>query len=97
MRGSPPAVGSKYTSPASVSKLIQLPPGEYCSRTISQLEEGYVYWRIATGGPGLPDGATPWNSSMPVWQDFLSNDEIWQVIAYIYQASGSTPRVSEEH
>ena len=63
--------------------------------TISQLEETYVYWRIATGGPGLPQGATPWNSSMPVWQDFLSEDEIWQVIAYIYDASGSTPRVSE--
>ena len=65
--------------------------------TISQLEETYVYWRVATGGPGLPQGATPWNSSMPVWQDFLSDEEIWQVVAYIYDASGSTPRVSEEH
>ena len=65
--------------------------------TISQLEEGYVYWRVATGGPGLPQGATPWNSSMPVWQDFLSEDEIWQVVAYIYSASGSTPRTWEEH
>ncbi len=63
--------------------------------TISQLEEGYVYWRIATGGRGLPDGATPWNSSMPVWQDFLTEDEIWQVIAFIYDASGSTPRTWE--
>ena len=65
--------------------------------TISQLEEGYVYWRIATGAPGLPQGATPWNSSMPVWQDFLSENEIWQVIAYIYDASGSTPRTWEGH
>ncbi len=60
--------------------------------TISQLEEGYLYWRIATGGPGLPDGATPWNSAMPAWQDFFTEEEIWQVIAYIYAASGSTPR-----
>ena len=60
--------------------------------TISQLEEGYVFWRVATGGPGLPQGATPWNSSMPVWQDFLSEEEIWQVVGFIYQASGSTPR-----
>ena len=65
--------------------------------TISQLEETYVYWRIATGGPGLPQGATPWNSSMPVWQDFLSEDEIWQVIAFVYEASGSTPRTWDEH
>jgi mono/diheme cytochrome c family protein len=63
--------------------------------TISQLEEGYIFWRIATGGPGLPDGATPWNSAMPIWQDFLSEAEIWQVIAYIYAASGSTPRTWE--
>lgn len=69
-----------------------LPANFRDSGTISQLEEGYVYWRIATGGPGLPDGATPWNSSMPVWQDFLSAEEIWQVVAFIYEASGSTPR-----
>ena len=29
---------------------------------------------------------------MPVWQDFMSEQEIWQVISYIYAASGSTPR-----
>ncbi|MDK1023123.1 MAG: cytochrome c [Gammaproteobacteria bacterium] len=63
--------------------------------TISQLEETYVFWRTATGGPGLPMGATPWNSSMPVWQDFLSEKEIWQVVLYIYDASGSTPRTWE--
>jgi len=72
--------------------LNPLPANFRDSGTISQLEEGYVYWRIATGGPGLPHGATPWNSSMPVWQDFLSEEEIWQVVAYIYAASGSTPR-----
>ena len=77
--------------------LNPLPANFRDSGTISQLEETYVYWRIATVGPGLPYGATPWNSSMPVWQDFLSPDEIWQVTAYIYEASGSTPRVSEEH
>ncbi len=77
--------------------LNPLPANFRDSGTISQLEEGYVYWRIATGGPGLPQGATPWNSSMPVWQDFLSEDEIWQVIAYVYDASGSTPRTWEGH
>ena len=77
--------------------LNPLPANFRDSGTISQLEEGYVYWRIATGGPGLPQGATPWNSSMPVWQDFLTEDEIWQVIAYVYSASGSTARTWEEH
>jgi mono/diheme cytochrome c family protein len=60
--------------------------------TISMLQESFVFWRVATGGPGLPRGATPWNSSMPVWQDFLSEEEIWKVILYIYAGSGSTPR-----
>jgi mono/diheme cytochrome c family protein len=77
--------------------LNPLPANFRDSGTISQLEEGYVYWRIATGGPGLPQGATPWNSSMPVWQDFLSEEEIWQVMAFIYAASGSTPRTWEGH
>lgn len=60
--------------------------------TISMLQESYVFWRIATGGPGLPRGAAPWSSAMPVWQDFLAEDEIWKVILYIYAGSGSTPR-----
>ncbi|HJM61807.1 MAG TPA: cytochrome c, partial [Alphaproteobacteria bacterium] len=47
--------------------------------TIAQLQESFLFWRIATGGPGLPKEATPWLSSMPVWQDFLSEDEIWKV------------------
>jgi mono/diheme cytochrome c family protein len=72
--------------------LNPLPANFRDSGTISQLEEGYVYWRVATGGPGLPQGATPWNSSMPVWQDFMSENEIWQVLAFIYEGSGSTPR-----
>ena len=76
--------------------LNPLPANFRDSGTISQLEEGYVYWRIATGGPGLPQGATPWNSSMPVWQDFLTEEEIWQVVAFVYDASGSTPRTWEE-
>ena len=75
--------------------LNPLPANFRVQGTISQLEEGYVFWRIATGARGLPDGATPWNSSMPVWQDFLTEEKIWQVIAFIYDASGSTPRTWE--
>jgi mono/diheme cytochrome c family protein len=64
--------------------------------TISMLQESFVFWRVATGGPGLPKSATPWNSAMPVWQDFLSEDEMWKVILYIYAGSGSTPRTWDE-
>jgi mono/diheme cytochrome c family protein len=34
---------------------------------------------------------------MPVWQDLLSEEEIWQVVDFIYQGSGSGARVQEEH
>ncbi len=38
--------------------------------TIAQLQESYLFWRITTGGPGLPKEGTPWNSAMPVWPRF---------------------------
>ncbi len=60
--------------------------------TIAQLQESYLYWRITTGGPGLPDEAAPWISSMPVWQDFLTEDEIWKVILFLYDYTGHEPR-----
>jgi mono/diheme cytochrome c family protein len=64
--------------------------------TIAQLQESYLFWRISTGGPGLPKEAAPWISSMPVWQDFLKEDEIWKVILYLYDYTGHQPR-SWEH
>jgi len=65
--------------------------------TIAQLQESFLFWRIATGGPGLPKEATPWISSMPVWQDFLSEEEIWEVILYLYDYTGHRPRSWEAH
>ncbi len=64
--------------------------------TIAQLQESYVFWRVATGGPGLPKEATPWISAMPVWQHFLSEEEIWKVSMFIYDYTGRVPRVMKE-
>jgi len=64
--------------------------------TIAQLQESYVFWRITTGGPGLPKEAAPWISAMPVWEDFLSEDEVWKVILFLYDYTGKRPR-SWEH
>lgn len=60
--------------------------------TIAQLTESYVFWRIAKGGPGLPREGTPWNSAMPAWETFLTEDEMWAVVLYIYEQSGWKPR-----
>ncbi|MBI2460172.1 MAG: c-type cytochrome [Candidatus Rokubacteria bacterium] len=60
--------------------------------TIAMLQESYVFWRIAKGGPGLPKESTPWNSAMPAWEDRLSEEEIWKVVLYLYAATGQEPR-----
>ncbi|MCP4696594.1 MAG: cytochrome c [Gammaproteobacteria bacterium] len=65
--------------------------------TIAQLQESFLFWRIATGGPGLPKEATPWISSMPVWQNFLTEEEIWQVILFLYDYTGQQPRSWAKH
>jgi hypothetical protein len=63
--------------------------------TIAQLSESFVFWRVAKGGVGLPSEGTPWNSAMPAWEDFLTEEEIWAVIIFIYEQTGWTPRVME--
>jgi mono/diheme cytochrome c family protein len=60
--------------------------------TIAMLQEAYLFWRVAKGGPGLPKEATPWNSVMPPWEDRLSEEQVWQVIMYLYAATGQQPR-----
>lgn len=63
--------------------------------TIAQLQESYVFWRIAKGGPGLPKESAPWNSAMPAWEDRLSEEDIWSVILWIYHGAGVSPRTRE--
>ena len=60
--------------------------------TIAQLQESYLFWRITTGGPGLPREGTPWASAMPVWHRMLTEDEVWKVITFLYDYTGHEPR-----
>ncbi|MEE9260567.1 MAG: cytochrome c [Candidatus Scalindua sediminis] len=72
-------------------------PGNFTDPgTIAQLQESYVFWRISKGGRGLPGEGTPWNSAMPAWENILTEEEIWQVIIYIYDAASVKPRRWEE-
>ena len=64
--------------------------------TIAQLTESFVFWRIAKGGVGLPNEGGPWNSAMPAWEEFLTEDEIWAVTIFLYEQAGKTPRTWEE-
>ena len=73
-----------------------LPANFQDNGTIAQLTESFVFWRVAKGGPGLPREATPWNSAMPKWEDFLTDKEIWSVIVYLYGQTGWKPRTWEK-
>lgn len=69
------------------------PPANFTDPgTIAMLAEAFLFWRIAKGGPGLPKESTPWNSVMPAWEDRLTEEEIWKVIIYLYEATGFQPR-----
>lgn len=68
------------------------PPPFRGTDTIAQLPESYVFWRIAKGWTGLPPGATPWDSSMPSFENILTAEEMWKVDLFIYEATGNKPR-----
>ena len=64
---------------------------------IAQLRDTFLFWRIAKGGPGLPEEGAPWDSAMPAWEKFLKEEEIWEAILFLYDFSGLKPRAREEH
>ena len=62
------------------------------SGTIAQLQESFVFWRVAKGGPGLPTQSFPWASVMPAWEQHLTVDEMWKVIMFEYWHTSFFPR-----
>lgn len=64
--------------------------------TIETIVEGYTFWRVSTGGLGLPVESTPWDSAMPVWQNDLSEKERWTIILGEYNLAEKTPRIREK-
>jgi len=64
---------------------------------IPQLQESFLFWRIAKGGPGIPDEGGPWDTAMPVWEKFLTEEEMWDVVTFLSDFTGYTPRARSEH
>lgn len=56
--------------------------------------DAYSFWRIATGGPGLPRQARPWSSAMPAWANELDDAALWKLILYLNDAPREEPRPS---
>jgi mono/diheme cytochrome c family protein len=63
--------------------------------TIPMFRETFLFWRIAKGGPGLPDEGGPWASAMPVWEKHLNEEQIWDAILFLYDYTGRKPRSKE--
>jgi mono/diheme cytochrome c family protein len=61
--------------PASASLNPQPKP---LAMEMKALSDDYLYWRIAEGG-----AFSPFSSAMPAWKRSLSEDEIWQIIAFL--------------
>lgn len=72
--------------------LLPVPTNFQDPGTIAQLQEDYLFWRIAKGGPGLPEEGGPWSSAMPAWDQFLQEEEMWDVILFLYDFTGNRPR-----
>jgi mono/diheme cytochrome c family protein len=64
---------------------------------IALLQESFLFWRVSKGGPGLPDEGGPWDTAMPAWENFLTEEEMWDVILFLYDFSGQRPRAREVH
>ena len=75
--------------------LLPVPTNFQDPGTIAQLQESYLFWRVAKGGPGLPEEAGPWMSAMPAWDQFLDEEQIWDVILFLYDYTGNRPRARE--
>ena len=64
--------------------------------TIANLSETFLFWRIAKGGPGLPEEGAPWDTAMPAWEKFLKEEEMWEAVLFLYDFTGERPRATEE-
>lgn len=72
------------------------PPANFTDvGTIAQLQESYVFWRIKTGGPGLPRESEPWRSAMPRWEGRMSDEDIWRTVMALYTLAKQKPRTWE--
>ena len=79
-----------------VHGLDPIPTNFTDSGTIAMLRDTFLFWRISKGGPGLPEEGGPWDSAMPAWEKFLTEDEIWDTVLFLYDHTGQRPRAREE-
>ncbi len=92
-----PCHGMKATGDGPMARGLLREPADFTGvETIATLVEGAVFWRVKTGGIGLPHEGGPWESAMPPWgEEDLTDDEIWKIIMAEYDIAGNRPREPE--
>jgi mono/diheme cytochrome c family protein len=84
--------GPRLDGQGPFAKALTLPPRPLDDPAFLPMHpESYVFWRVAKGAYSLPSMMQPWNSAMPAFEDFLTDDEIWAVVLYLYEQSGFKP------
>ena len=63
--------------------------------TIAGLRDTFLLWRVAKGGPGMPEEGGPWDSAMPAWEKMLTEEEMWEAILFLYDFTDQKPRAKE--
>jgi DMSO reductase family type II enzyme heme b subunit len=87
-----PCHGTKASGDGPMSAAWSLPPANFrASDMIAALTSGELLWRIEAGAPGLPDSATPWDSSMPAWKYELDRELVWKIILGEYNTANVAP------
>ena len=79
-----------------VRGLDPIPTNFADGQTLPNLRETFLFWRIAKGGPGLPEEGGPWDTAMPAWEKFLKEEEMWEAILFLYEFTGERPRARDE-
>ncbi|HET9261720.1 MAG TPA: cytochrome c [Vicinamibacterales bacterium] len=79
-----------------VHGLDPIPTNFADKQTLANLRETFLFWRIAKGGPGLPEEGGPWDTAMPAWEKFLKEEEMWDAILFLYNFTAERPRAREE-
>ncbi len=88
--------GDKLDGKGIFAHALNVKPANFADpTTISMLMESFVFWRIKTGGIGLPEESTPWDSAMPRWELILSEEERWKAVMFLYDYTGWKPRTWE--
>jgi Cytochrome C oxidase, cbb3-type, subunit III len=88
--------GDNMTGNGMFAHALDPIPTNFADGTIAGLRDTFVFWRVARGGPGLPDEGGPWDSAMPTWEKILTEDEMWEAILFLYDFTGQKPRGREE-